>query len=81
MNPFVWLMWLRAGWRAAKAYDEGTPEQKAIVHKKFTAPIDAFKDGYNGVGPKTQPIIRKPFKIVLLILAIIVFVAMVIGGH
>lgn len=81
MNPFVYLMALRNMWRVAKAYDETSAKEKAEFHKACSKPFDMFMDGYNGVGPKQQRAIRKPFRIMLLILAIIVFISMVIGGH
>jgi hypothetical protein len=80
MNPFVWIMALRSMWRAGKAFDEGTPEEKAAFYEKMNAPFQAFEDGLSGVGPKTQPLIRRPFRIALYILLLVIFVSMVIGG-
>jgi len=37
MNPFIWIMALRGLFRAAKAYDESTPEDKAAFKARWEA--------------------------------------------
>lgn len=71
MNPFVWVMALRGVCRASKEYDRSTLAERE-------QPIRAVENYVSNM--RSNFVMRKPFKIALLILIIAVFISCVLGG-